>query len=93
MIPAPHLPRFMGQAATALALQKGASLFYPDKGQEKYGKIVIHPLSQSLLEAARRTSHGLTIESHSFGLNTGNEEEHGLFLNGFLWLWCARVLE
>jgi hypothetical protein len=83
----------MGQAATALALQKWASLFYPDKGQEKYGEVVIHPLSHGLVEAARRTSHGLTIESHSFGLNTSNEEEHGVFLTGVLELWSAGLLE
>jgi hypothetical protein len=33
--PVPHLPRFMRQAATALALQKWAPFFYPDNGQEE----------------------------------------------------------
>ncbi len=77
--PMPDLPRFMGEIATALALQEWAPLFYPDKGQEKYGEVVIHPLGQRLFKAAGRTSPRLTIESHSFGLNTGNEEEHKLF--------------
>ncbi|KPK30088.1 MAG: hypothetical protein AMK69_04440 [Nitrospira bacterium SG8_3] len=75
----PHLPGFMGQAATALALQKWAPLFYPDKGEEKYGEVMIHSLGHRLLKAAGRTSPRLTIESHSFRLNTGNEEEHGVF--------------
>lgn len=43
LMPVPYLPRFIGQAATALALQKWGSFFYPDKGQEKYGEVVIHP--------------------------------------------------
>ena len=74
----------MGEAATTLALQEWAPPFYADKGEEEYGEVVIHPLSHGLVEAARRTSHGLTIESHSLGLNTGNEEKHGLFLTGVL---------
>jgi len=69
----------MGEVATALALQKRAPLFYPDKGEEKYGEVVIHPFGHRLLKAAGRTSPGLSIEGHSFGLNTGNEEEHKLF--------------
>jgi hypothetical protein len=71
----------MGQAATVLALQKWASLFYPEKGQEKYGEIVIHSLSHGLVKAAGRTSPGLTIGSHSFGLNTSNDKKHGRRLN------------
>ena len=69
----------MTEVATALALQEWAPLFYPDKGEEKYGEVVIHPLGQRLLKAAGRTFPGLTIGGHSFGLNTGNEEEHKLF--------------
>ena len=68
----------MRQGATALALQKWAPLFHPDKGEEEYGEVVIHPLGHRLLKAAGRTSPGLAIESHSFGLNTGNEEKHGV---------------
>lgn len=69
----------MGEVATALALQKWAPLFHPDKGEEKYGEVVIHPLGHRLLKAAGRAPPGLTIESHGFGLNPGNEEEHKLF--------------
>ena len=77
--PGPYLPRFMGEAATTLALQEWAPPFYADKGEEEYGEVVIHPLGHRLLKAAGRTPPGLTFESHSFGLNTGNEEEHGVF--------------
>ena len=69
----------MGQGATALALQKWASFSYPDKGDEEQGKVVIHPLGHRLLKTAGGTFPGLPIQSHSFGLNTGNEEEHWLF--------------
>jgi hypothetical protein len=69
----------MGQAPTALALQKRVPPFYPDNRQEEYGKIVIHPSAQGLVEAARRTSPRMAILRHSFGLDTGNEKKHGLF--------------
>jgi hypothetical protein len=78
------------QGATALALQKWAPLFYPEKGDEEYGEVVIHPLCHRLLKAAGRTSPGLPIKSHSFGLNPGYEEEHGLFS---LEYWRYGVLE
>ena len=74
----------MGQATTALALQKWAPFFYPDKGQEEYGEVMIHPLGQGLVKAAGWTSPGMIFESHSFGLNTGNEKKHGLSLSGVL---------
>jgi hypothetical protein len=54
---------------------------------------VIHPPGHRLLKAAGRTPPGLAIDSHSFGLNTGNEEEHGFLLAGVLELWSAGVLE
>jgi len=82
--PVPHLPRFMRQAATALALQKWAPFFYPDNGQEEYGEVVIHPLGQRLVKAARRTPLGKAVKGHRFRLNTGNKEKHGLFLTGVL---------
>jgi hypothetical protein len=75
----PHLPRFPGQATTVLALQKRTSLFYPEKGQEEYGEVMIHPLSKGLVKATGWTSPGMIFESHRFGLNTCNEEEHGFF--------------
>ena len=40
---------------------------------------MIHPLGHRLLKAAGRTPPGLAIDSHSFGLNTADEEEHGVF--------------
>jgi hypothetical protein len=62
----------MGQTATALTSQKWAALFYPDKGQEEYGEVMIHPLGKGLVKAAGRAFLRLTIQSHGFGLNTGN---------------------
>ena len=80
-IPMPHLPRFMREAATALALQKWAPLFYPDNGQEEYGEVVIHPLGQRLVKAAGRTPLGKAVKGHRFRLNTGNKEKHEVFLS------------
>ncbi len=71
----------MGKGATAPALQKWASLFYPEKGQEEYGEVVIHPLGHGLVKAAGRTSPRLTIGRHRFGLNTSNDKKHGCRLN------------
>ncbi|MGD9074146.1 MAG: hypothetical protein PVJ69_02965 [Desulfobacteraceae bacterium] len=61
LIPMPHLTRFMGQTATTLALQKWVALFYSNKGQEKYGEVMIHPLGQGLVKATGRTSPGMTF--------------------------------
>jgi hypothetical protein len=51
----------MGQTATTLALQKWVALFYSNKGQEKYGEVMIHPLGQGLVKATGRTSPGMTF--------------------------------
>jgi hypothetical protein len=83
----------MRGAATALALQKWAPLFYPDNGQEEYGEVVIHSLGQRLVKAAGRTPPGKPVKGHRFGLNTGNKEKHEVSLTGVLELWSAGVLE
>ncbi len=51
--------------------------FYRKNGNEKQGKIVVHPFHPGPEEATGGADHGLVIQKDGFLLHAADEEEHG----------------
>ena len=69
-------PKFVAQASTTPAFNKGNPFFHPEQGNKKDRNVMVSSLEICLKQAARRTPSGLVFKRNGFWLYSGYEKEH-----------------